>query len=513
MTRSRLPIVHAIRCANNVAAERIEDADPASDRSFDLILLGDALVRVDDIAAFLGRARRLLAPGGYITLLLDNIAHWSSIRALMQGLWPAGRDPQRAFTIKSMAAELAGNGFRLIKTRSLPRPVDKAQTDAWLTALGDLATHMGLDRAGVLEMSSDESYVMVAQSTETRPAAPLQIVSAAMAPNFMAVRTRLPAQHLRAVPEVNLRYQEGSLALPHVAGNRGKILILQRLAARDRDVWKQAVGAALRDGWLVINEYDDHPELVGKVLNWPDERDRWLAAKGSHAVQTSTRALADAYRPHNPAVMAFPNAAFTLPPMRVHAPGPRRIFYGALNRGDFSVALAQAIAPAIAAHPDTLFDVLHDRAFFDALPTDRKSFREGLGYEAYLDAMGACNIALLPLAGDDFELFKSDVKYVEAASRGTAVIASPAVYDATIDPGRTGLIAGRLEDWAPALVRLLEDDALLQRLSVNAWEDVRDNRMFAAQMAARVDWYRMLWSQRDELNAALLARCPWLAEG
>jgi hypothetical protein len=45
-----------------------------------------------------------------------------------------------------------------------------------------------------------------------------------------------------------------------------------------------------------------------------------------------------------------------------------------------------------------------------------------------------------------------------------------------------------------------------------AWAYVRDERMFADQVALRRDWYLDLWSRRDALNAALLARMPGLRE-
>ncbi|RYD90909.1 MAG: glycosyltransferase family 1 protein [Sphingobacteriales bacterium] len=210
--------------------------------------------------------------------------------------------------------------------------------------------------------------------------------------------------------------------------------------------------------------------------------------------------------------MAFPNAAFTLPPLALRTAGPKRVFYGALNRGAFSAAMARSLGPAIAAHPATSFDVVHDQAFFDALPTDRKNFWPLLDYQDYLDTIKSCDIALLPLAGDDFELFKSDLKYVECASRGAAVIASSAVYAESVNDGRTGLIAHRLEDWAPALCHLLDDEGFRLSLTQNAHAYVRTQRMFTGQIERRLHWYQQLWAQRERLNVELLNRCPALGE-
>jgi len=91
------------------------------------------------------------------------------------------------------------------------------------------------------------------------------------------------------------------------------------------------------------------------------------------------------------------------------------------------------------------------------------------------------------------------------------VIASPPVYGASVQDGVTGLIAADLADWAPALERLLVDPDLRRKLARAAWEEVRDDRMFARQIEARRAWYADLWQRRSELEADLIARVPLLA--
>lgn len=481
----------------------------AAEAPFDLILAADIRDHLRDGDGVLNRLRGLLAPDGHLVLCLPNDSHRSRLDRLTRDRLPLSAS--LFLGLERLTATLTKAGFRLVRQRPRRSPPDAAAPRTWLPLMAKIAGKAGLDRAALLDRSEIVHHMLIARRSDAPAASPVQMLVAAMAPRFMDVRTRLPARYLQTVPEVALRYQEKSVALMPVADGVARILLLQRPAVPDRQAWLRVAGEAMREGWVVVIEYDDHPELVGKVLGWAPERARWLHISCAHAVQTTTRGLATVFREHNPNVMAFPNAAFVLPPLRVRLPGPRRIFYGALNRGDFSAAVARALAPAVAAHPDMMFEVVHDRAFFDALPTDRKRFWEAQDYEKYLAVMEACDIALLPLAGDDFELFKSDVKYVECASRGAAVIASPAIYGESVIDGRTGLIAPDLADWAPALLRLLDDEALRGTLARQAWEDVRDHRMFAAQIGPRVDWYRRLWNDRARLHADLLARCPWLA--
>lgn len=483
----------------------------ASEGPFDLILSSDIREQLREGDAVVARLRELLAPDGNIALCLPNGAYWPRLDAAVRDR--SGLSTAMFTGLEKLSAALARNGFRLLKQRPRRIASEDGKSGAWLPLMAKLAAKSGLDRAALVERSQIAQHVLVAARSDAPPIAPIQLTVAAMAPRFMEVRARLPATYLRSAPDVALVYQEKSIAVSPVPGDRARILLLQRPATPDKATWLRMAGEAIRTGWLVVTEYDDHPELVGKVLGWAPERARWLHIAGAHGVQTTTDRLATVFRGHNPEVMAFPNAAFTLPALNSRSPGPRRVFFGALNRGAFSVSLAQALGPAIAAHPDTTFDVVHDRAFFDALPTQRKRFRGALDYEQYLAALDSCDIALLPLAGEDFELFKSDVKYVECASRGAAVIASQAVYGDSVVHEGTGLIAQTLEDWAPALGRLLGDDQLRDDLARRAWEDVRDHRMFAAQIGPRVDWYRRLWAERERLHAALLERCPWLVTG
>jgi glycosyltransferase involved in cell wall biosynthesis len=188
------------------------------------------------------------------------------------------------------------------------------------------------------------------------------------------------------------------------------------------------------------------------------------------------------------------------------------VFYGAVWRGAFAAEVAASLAPAIAEFPEVEYLVIGDRAVFEALPTDRKVFHDYVPFEEYLRLMGTCAISLSPIEGRRHQDTKSDAKFLDAASRGVLTIASPTIYADIIRHGETGLIAPRVEDWAPLLAQALRDEPARRAMARRAWDYVRAERMFAHQIPERRRWYRDLWDRREALTADLIRRVPGLAE-
>lgn len=497
--------------------DTITDDDLASGSRFDLVALGDVLEHLSDPVGVLRRLETVLADNGHLAISIPNVSHWTAFAHLFHGRWPAedaglfDRTHLRFFTLDSMTQALDAAGFRVLKVKPRQFLLDKAAAERWIPPLADLAVTMGIDRNAFLRRASTLQYVFLAEKKARPRTQPLHLKTIAFAPRFMDVRTRLPAAQLASEPGLTIHYQGDNQEMPRLPRETPKILIAQRVLPTSDQSWPDQMARTIRDGWLVVSEWDDHPLLLRSARDDQQAASVRLSLVGSHAVQTSTSSLVEVFRTYNPEVTAFPNAAFDLPPLRPRE-GPPRIFFGALNRENFSATVAATLAPLLAKRTDLQLEVVHDRSFFDALPTENKQFYPSLPYEAYLQTLAGCNIALLPLEGTDPELFKSDLKYVECAAQGVAVIASPAVYGETIRNGENGLIASTLNQWPAALERLASDPALRDRIARAAWEDVRDNRMFAHQIAARTAWYHDLWSRRDALNAALFERQPAIAE-
>ena len=419
---------------------------------FDAIVMGDVLEHLSDPCSTLERLRPLLREEGWLALSVPNAAHWTVLAELMQGRWPArdsglfDRTHLRWFTLDSLRQTLADAGYATVRARPRNILLDEAAASRWLPALGEAAAKLGVEPKGFDQRARTLQWVVSGRRDDAPQLQRLHVHFAAMTPDFLDVRMRLPAEALMSDASIDVSYAEKTPRLPDLPRDRPKVAVVQRLALADPETVRRYVGAASAAGWVLAFEMDDHPDLIGMVqrssvgeqLNW--------TLRGFHAVQTSTAKLAAEFARSAAEVAVFPNAVLELPP-----PAERerlRVFHGALNREGFTGEVASRLGDVAARHPEVEWVVLHDRAFFERLPTERKVFHKAQTYAEYLAQMARCEVVLSPLEGAPGELYKSDVKFIEASACGAATVASSVVYADTIEgrPHRPpGSQPGRLE--------------------------------------------------------------------
>jgi glycosyltransferase involved in cell wall biosynthesis len=336
----------------------------------------------------------------------------------------------------------------------------------------------------------------------------LTIASTILSPvgGVSEVRVTAPLRALAAEPDIaTLLIANGEEPPAGIPGP--KIVILHRPALAGR-YGLYRIGSLMRAGWLVVCEFDDHPDYI-KALDQPDV----LNFRGVHAVQTSTGALAAVLRAHNPEVAAFDNAIEALPAITNFAdPGRMRLFFAGINRDRDWMPYLDALNRVTARFTERLwFEVVSDRNFFEALETDHKSFTPLCDYDVYKSLLAHCEISFMPLAATRFNDSKSDLKFIEAAACRVAALASPVVYARSIEDGRTGLLFASATELEDRLSLLIEQPERAQAIAGAARQYVADHRMLRDQIPPRIAWYRSLWERRDALHRAVLERVPELA--
>ena len=308
-----------------------------------------------------------------------------------------------------------------------------------------------------------------------------------------------------------IRAGDSDIELSGIANQHDSILLFERFRLKALPEVNRQLSAQTGQGNILLQEFDDHPVISKEIV----EED-YFTFRAVSAVQTSTRYLADFLRAFNPYVYLFENQLEQLPERRIYDPAQERvtIFFGALNRRPDWEPLMPAINEAVRRCGDRLyFCVVSDRGFYEELETAAKEYIGGVRdggivapYERYTAALHASDIALLPLNDTAFNRAKSDLKFIEAAGHGAAVLAAPTVYERTVKDGETGLIYRSPQEFAQKLELLVKRADLRRMLAENAYRYVAEHRLLAQHIDEYAAVYRELFERREELERERLQR-------
>jgi Methyltransferase domain len=512
--RARLLGIDKDPALAEIAAQRLDDVsgvdvelDPlpfALDRPIDCIIYGDILEHLSDPWAVLRRHAEALSDDGTMLICVPNLEHWSFADRLLRGVWkyePSGLLDEthlRWFSLETMCEGLLALG--LVPCDVHPRVFDLSQAEEFTSRIAPALIALGVDPQTYAQRAAPLQYVWrVRKQMHER----LIIAANMLQPvgGVSHVRIVYPLQAMNSDPTVaTMLLGNQDVALP--GGDTPRIFILHR-PALSGEQGAAVIRALLSDGWLIVTEFDDHPDHFGLL-----DADDQLAFRGVHAVQTSTPALAAVLRSRNPEVAVFPNAMRSLPDVRNFLnPNAVTLFFGALNREPDWMPLMPALNAVAEKAGDRLrFCVVHDQGFFDALKTPHKMFQPTCDYDTYMGLLGQCEISLMPLGDTPFNRAKSDLKFIEAGACRVAALASHVVYADSIEDGRTGLLFRNADEMRDRLLRLVAMPDLAHGLGSAARSYVAGERMLAYQVAPRIAWYRSLWARRDDLTSALYAR-------
>ncbi|WP_373537088.1 methyltransferase domain-containing protein [Microcoleus sp.] len=473
--------------------------------SVDCLIFGDLLPYFKNPWDVLKQYSALLNPEGQILATIPNAQYWRRIVNLLRGDWenPDGK-MQHWFTLESIKSlfadaglqvyELQGKGHKtetFARFQQLLHPMVKALE---LTAT-DFATETGA-----------EYYIARSTKSALLPRR-LLIQTIIMAPTGCdRVRVLEPDKFSATIPGVRTVSSVKTVESINPLAGEEKIFIWQRTIMQ-YPAYIPKLKELLQQDYLIVAEIDDNPIRRREYAD-----NNYLSYRGCHCVQTTTEPLAKILRHYNPNVAVFPNQLAYLPPARIYpTENTVTIFFGALNREQDWQPIMAALNRVLVAHKHLIrVKVIHDRRFFEALEIQQKEFEPFCSYERYQEIMYSCDIALLPLVANPVNEMKSDLKFIECAARGVAVLASPTVYEHSIIEGKTGLIYKHEKEFEIKLNSLINDNILRQQIAANAYEWVRDNRLLCGHYRQRRDWYLQMRDELPRLNAELRGRLPEL---
>jgi len=477
----------------------------------DCLIYGDVLEHLFDPWGVLKRHRSWLKEEGMAIACIPNIQHWSIIIGLLKGQWEyqdmglLDRTHIRFFTLDSIKklfsqAELYIEQIQrsLVSDRHL-------QYEKLKQEIENLLHSFNIDPTLFDQQTQAFQYIVRAKkSAQESPKMLIQTII--MEPQCGHVRILQPDNFSNTIPGVRtisaVKTADLGLALPE----EEKVFIWQRpILTYSNNI--QSLKKLLSNNYLIVIEFDDDP------LHWPlIAQNNFLNFRGGHCVQTSTESLAEYFRQFNPNVAIFPNQIAELPPPRVYSEEMVvTIFFGALNREEDWKEIMPILNKVLAEKQKQVrVKIIHDRQFFDALNTPHKEFEPQCPYNRYLEILRSCDIAILPLRQNRFNSFKSDLKFLECAANGVVALASPTVYEASIQQGETGLIYHSIQEFETQLKKLIANVEYRRQIANNAYNWVKDNRLLSQHYRQRYNWYLEMRSQLPRLNEELRQRVPEL---
>jgi precorrin-6B methylase 2 len=509
----------AVGDAESVEPESLELS--RTEPSVDCLVLGDVLEHLVDPWSALARLVQWVRMGGQILACIPNVQHYSVLLDLLRGKWSyqdeglLDRTHLRFFTLEGIRELFGRSGVHVHEIQ--PRVWPDVGCDKFQQVMAPVLGTLGIDPTSFAAGTRAVQYIVRAVRGSGPPRRML-IWSLLGSVIGSEVRISDPGRFLATIPGVRTltgtSLQLGDLGRT-MAGEE-KIFLQQRIVIpRAEHVRLQR--ALLAQGYLVVAEFDDDPEHFTELVH-----SDFFALRSCHCVQTTSEVMAQTLRAFNPHVIVFPNQVAALsaprldPASSTHtgsgaSPRAVTVFFGALNReADWAPLLPvlNRLLATLDAH--VRIQVVYDRSFFDALVTPHKVFAPLCSYARYLSLLGTSDVALLPLAATRFNQHKSDLKFIECAAHGAAVLASPTVYGRTVRHGETGLLYGSPEEFGTLLELLIRDVPLRRRLAENALRYVATSRLLARHYRARHAWYRAMLDRLTELTAQVYERVPEL---
>ena len=220
--------------------------------------------------------------------------------------------------------------------------------------------------------------------------------------------------------------------------------------------------------------------------------------KLADAIQVTGFGLADQFRFINPSMVVFENQMATLG--RVGRQPSKRVILGwagsSGHRRDIE-AVIDVINQVMRIYSHVDFAFMGDEAIYHtlsaALPAGRSMYTPTGTLDDYLCFIQNLDIGIAPLQDNPYNRCRSDVKFLEYASRGVvSVLSSLTPYKASVQHGETGFLYDSSQQLKAILSMLACDDDLRDRISKEAYTYVTHYRLEEMHAERRLAYYSNL---------------------
>ena len=469
---------------------------------FDALVLGDVLEHLQNPWKLLREAHQWMAPNSTCIICIPNVGHWSVVQQLLMGRFDYAesglldKTHLRFFTLETATDMLRQAGWTVVE--AMPRTFQPEKTQEALNAILPIAKSLNLNEAKLQRDLTAYQWVIRAVKGEVPSNMCVGALGLKKFAGVTEARVDYPLTALNSLVGNRCVWGYGGISFP--PDFKPGILILHRQFMNDAG-FNAKMEKLIKDGWTLVADMDDDPR------HWQQYIDSdFYAYRAVHAITVSSTALAQMMMSWNQHIHIFPNAIFSLPiNSREEAKDkekPMRVFFGALNRkADWQPIMNEICEAVIQLDGKIEFLVVHDKEFFDALPSKcLKTFHPTLGHAEYMEALSSCDLALLPLNDTPFNRCKSDIKLIECASAGVAVICSRVVYSENPRHESFAKFASEPNDWRSAILHLAQNPSELKERQNLGFQYVKTFRMHANQTLERNAFYRQLIQNRNQLE-------------
>ncbi len=484
----------------------VEKFLPKTKKKFDAILFQSALIgnmENFELVNLIKTAANFLTPQGRLIFTLENVGFAENLMAILEGKPLKCKVTLTKVELEGAIKSSGLNEFNLLNAgRRVPVArgiVEAAKIDVAVFAYIISATPKDLPEKTSIQISIGESLVCGAK----RVFDPL---------NFIATEPNL---------SVFFHDSRQTYRIFHEEQFPTRIFINQRISFPTFTEGRIFFEKLSRANYLYVEEIDDNPIIWRESY----EKNGFINFIGVHAIQTSTEYLAERLRKFNPQVKVFANQLRKILPLRnfkeeSEKNEPVQIFFGAVNRDRDFLDILPILNKFAQDYGDKInFKIIANKELFEALETKNKvligdpKFYNGqfVALDKYEQTLQESDIALLPLLDNEFNRSKSDLKFIECAGNGAAVLASSTVYPQTVKDGENGFIFKDHDEFAEKLKVLIDNKEKRYELATAAYNYVLHNRLLSQHYEERLDWYRELLAKLPELNAAAQARIDKVA--